>query len=256
MTINLAVDGFFMILGRLTGLFISAPIFSSRQLPGRLKILIVILLAGVMSSFVPVQYAVELNNAVAFIAAFILEVLIGYAIGFVAWVLFAAIQMAGQLMDNQIGFSMVNVLDPQSGIQIPLMGNFYYLLTLLIYLSMDGHHYLLQAINQSYQVIPVLGANLSGGFMEIIASVTAYMVVIAVKISTPVVFAILISDISMGFVARTVPQMNVFIVGMPVKIMVGLLTLIIIMPVFIWFMGTMFYEFTKYLDAVVLSMGL
>lgn len=256
MTVNLALDGFFMILGRLSGLFISAPIFSSRQLPGRLKILIVILLAGVMSSFVPVQYAVKLDNTVAFIAAFITEVLIGYAIGFVAWVLFAAIQMAGQLMDNQIGFSMVNVLDPQSGVQIPLMGNFYYLLTLLIYLSMDGHHYLLQAIVQSYQVIPVLGANMGGSFMQIIASVTAYMVVIAVKISTPVVFAILISDISMGFIARTVPQMNVFIVGMPVKIMVGLLTLMIIMPVFVWFMGTMFFEFTKYLDAIVLSMGL
>ncbi len=176
---NLALDGFFMVLGRLSGLFISAPIFASRQLPGRIKVLIVILLAAVMSSFVPVQYAIKLDSPVTFIAAMVTEVFIGYALGFVAYVLFAAIQMAGQLMDNQIGFSMVNVLDPQSGIQIPLMGNFYYLLALIIYLSMDGHHYLLQAIAQSYQVIPVLGANLGNDFMEIIASVTAYMVVIA-----------------------------------------------------------------------------
>lgn len=253
---NLTLDAFFMVLGRLSGLFISAPIFASRQLPGRIKVLIVILLAAVMSSFVPVQYALKLDNPVTFIAAMISEVFIGYALGFVAYVLFAAIQMAGQLMDNQIGFSMVNVLDPQSGVQIPLMGNFYYLLALIIYLSMDGHHYLLQAIAQSYHVIPVLGANLGNDLMEIIASVTAYMVVIAVKISTPVVFAVLIADVSMGFIARTVPQMNVFIVGMPVKIMVGLLTLIILTPVFIWFLGVLFYKFTQYLDAILLSMGL
>ncbi len=253
---NLALEGFFMVLGRLSGLFISAPIFASRQLPGRLKVLIIILLAAVMSSFVPIQYAVKLDSPVAFIAAMVSEVLIGYVLGFVAYVLFAALQMAGQLMDNQIGFSMVNVLDPQSGVQIPLMGNFYYLLALIIYLSMDGHHYLLQAIAQSYHVIPVLGANLGSDFIEIITSVTAYMVVIAVKISTPVVFAVLIADISMGFIARTVPQMNVFIVGMPVKIMVGLFTLLIIMPVFIWFLGNMFFRFTQYLDAILLAMGL
>ena len=253
---NLALEGFFMVLGRLSGLFISAPIFASRQLPGRIKVLIVILLSAVMSSFVPIQYAIKLDNPVTFIAAMVTEVFIGYAFGFVAYVLFAAIQMAGQLIDNQIGFSMVSVLDPQSGIQIPLTGNFYYLVSLIIYLSLDGHHYLLQAIAQSYQVIPVLGANLGNDFIAIIASVTAYMVVIAIKISTPVVFAVLISDVSMGFIARTVPQMNVFIVGMPVKIMVGLFAIIILMPVFIWFLGIMFFEFTQYLDAVVLSMGL
>lgn len=256
MILNLALEGFFMVLGRLSGLFISAPIFASHQLPGRLKVLIIILLAAVMSSFIPIQYAIKLDSPVTFIAAMVTEVLIGYVLGFVAYVLFAAIQMAGQLMDNQIGFSMVNVLDPQSGVQIPLMGNFYYLLALIIYLSMDGHHYLLQAIAQSYHVIPVLGANLGSDFIDIIASVTAYMVVIAVKISTPVVFAVLIADISMGFIARTVPQMNVFIVGMPVKIMVGLLTLVIITPVFIWFLGVMFYKFIQYLDAILLAMGL
>lgn len=253
---DIALDGFFMILGRLSGLFISAPIFASRQLPGRIKVLIIILLAAVMSSFVPIQYAIKLDNPVIFIAAMVSEVLIGYAFGFVAYVLFAAIQLAGQLMDNQMGFSMVNVLDPQSGIQIPVMGNFYYLLALIIYLSLNGHHYLLQAVVQSYQVIPVLGANLGNGFISIIVSVTVYMVVIAVKIATPVVFAILITNVAMGFIARTVPQMNVFIVGMPLNIMVGLFTLIILTPVYIWFINVMFFEFIQYLDAIVLSMGL
>ncbi len=253
---NLALDGFFMVLGRLSGLFLSAPIFASRQLPGRLKVLIVILLSAVMSSFVPVKYSMSLESPVTFIAAFVAEIFIGYAIGFVAYVVFAAIQLAGQLMDTQMGFSMVNVLDPQSGTQVPLMGNFNYLLALIVYLTLDGHHYLLQAVAQSYNVIPVLGANLGKGFIDIIANLTAYMLVMAVKISAPIVVAILITDVSMGFISRTVPQMNVFIVGLPVKILVGLLALILLMPVYIWFIGILLSQCMKYIDLIVHSMGL
>jgi flagellar biosynthetic protein FliR len=254
--VNFALDGFFMVLGRLSGLFISAPIFASRQLPGRMKVLIIILLSAIMSSFVPIKYEMKLDNSAIFIAAFVSEVFIGYAIGFVAYVIFAAIQLAGQLMDTQMGFSIVNVLDPQSGTQIPLMGNFNYLLALIIYLSLDGHHYLLQAIADSYQIIPVLGANLGKGFIYTIASMTTYMFIIAAKIAAPIVVTVLITDISMGFISRTVPQMNVFMVGMPVKIMVGLLALLILMPIYIWFMGLLLSQCMEYVDLIVHAMGL
>ncbi len=251
-----AFNSFLMVLGRLSGLFISAPIFASKQLPGRMKILIIILLAGVMSSFVPVKFAVSLDTPAYFIAAFVLEIFIGYCMGFIAFVVFAAIQLAGQLMDMQMGFSMVNVLDPQSGTQIPLMGNFCYLLALLIYLVLNGHHYLLNAIVKSYQIIPVMGANLGTDFMDLMAHVTIYMFVIAVQISAPIVVALMITNVAMGFIARTVPQMNVFIVGMPLNIMVGLAALFVLLPIYIWFMGMLFSKFLEYLDALLLTMGI
>lgn len=251
-----AFSSFLMVFGRLSGLFISAPIFSSRQLPGRIKILIIILLAAVMTSFVPVKFAVSLDTPAYLIAAWALEVFIGYSIGFIAFVVFAAIQLAGQLMDMQIGFGMVNVLDPQSGTQIPLMGNFCYLLALLVYLILNGHHYLLNAIAQSYQIIPVMGANLGSDFMNLMVQVTVYMFVIAVKISAPIVVALMITNVAMGFIARTVPQMNVFIVGMPLNIMVGLVTLFLLLPIYIWFMGMLFAKFLEYLDAVLLTIGI
>lgn len=253
---DLVWGNFFMVLGRLSGLFLIAPIFANRQLPGRLKILILILLAAAMSSFVPINLAVSLNNPVIFIAAFAAEVFIGFAIGFVAYVFFAAVQLAGQLMDTQMGFGIVNVMDPLSGLQIPLMGNFNYLMALMIYLGMDGHHYLLQAVAQSYQVIPVLGANFSRGFIDIIVSVTAYMVVIAVKIAAPIVMAVLITDISMGYISRTVPQMNVFMVGLPLKILVGMLAFILIMPVYIWFFSLLLGQSMDYIDLIVQALGL
>jgi len=253
--VPLAFNSFLMIFGRLTGLFISAPIFSSRQMPGRIKVLIIAVLSIVMASFVPVKYAVSLSTPAYFIAAWILEVFIGYSIGFVAYVLFASIQLAGQLMDMQMGFGVVNVLDPQSGTQVPLMGNFNYLLALLMYLFVNGHHYLLSALNQSYQVIPVLGTNLGSDFISLLVQLSAYMFVIAVKISAPMLIAIMITNVAMGFIARTVPQMNVFMVGMPLNIMVGFMILFLLLPVYLWFMGELFGTMVAYLDAVLIAMG-
>lgn len=245
-----------MIFGRMTGLFLSAPIFANRQMPVRVKVLVIILLSGTMAYYVPVNYAVHYSTPAFFMAALALEILVGYTIGLVTYVCFAAIQLAGQIMDMQMGFAIVNVVDPHSGTQIPLMGNFNNLVALLIYLCINGHHYLLQAVVQSYQVIPVMGAHLSRDFMELIFEITIYMFVIAVKISAPVVIAILTTDIAMGFVARTVPQMNVFIVGIPLKIFMGLVALIVMLPVYVWFMGVLFERFFQYLDQIIMALGL
>jgi flagellar biosynthetic protein FliR len=245
-----------MVFGRMTGLFLSAPVFANRQMPARIKILVIILLSVCMAYFVPVNYAVQLTSPAYFIAALVVEIAIGYAIGFVAYVCFGAIQLAGQIMDMQMGFAIVNVVDPVSGTQIPLMGNFNNLVALLVYLSMNGHHYLIQAVQQSYQAIPVLGARIDGDFMDLLIKITVYMFAIAVKISAPVVIAILTTDVAMGFVARTVPQMNVFIVGIPLKIFMGLIALLVMLPVYIWFMGLLFERFFGYLDQIILALGL
>jgi flagellar biosynthetic protein FliR len=256
MVLPFNLESFFMVFGRMTGLFLSAPVFANRQLPARIKILVIIILSAAMAYYVPVNYAVQLTSPAYFIAALVLEIAIGYVIGFVAYVCFAAIQLAGQIMDMQMGFAIVNVVDPMSGTQIPLMGNFNNLLALVIYLSINGHHFLIQAVVQSYQAVPVLGAHFSSDFMDLLVKITVYMFVIAIKISAPVVIAILTTDIAMGFVARTVPQMNVFVVGIPLKIFMGLIALVLMLPVYIWFMGVLFEQFFGYLDEIILALGL
>jgi flagellar biosynthetic protein FliR len=130
------------------------------------------------------------------------------------------------------------------------------MIALLVYLSINGHHYLLQAIAQSYQIIPVLGAGINNQFMDLIVQITVNMFVIAVKISAPIVIAIMVTDVAMGFVARTVPQMNVFIVGIPLKIFMGLMALLIMIPVFIWVNEILFEQFFGYLDRIILALGL
>ncbi|MEN6348072.1 MAG: flagellar biosynthetic protein FliR [Syntrophomonas sp.] len=253
---TLTMESFFFILGRITGLFLSAPIFSSRMIPGRVKGLVIIAISATMAYFVPLNYGKNINTPALFIAAMILEVIVGYTIGFVAYVVLATIQLAGQIMDMQMGFSIVNVVDPQSGTQIPLMGNFTQAIALLIYLGIDGHHYLLQALVQSFNLIPVLGMHVKSSFIDLITEITVNMFVIAVKISAPIVISILTSDIAMGFIARTVPQMNVFIVGLPLKILLGMVSLMLLLPVYLWVFNSLFAQFFTYVDQIILTMGL
>lgn len=252
--LGFSVEGFLLVLARISGLFLSAPIFSSRQMPGQIKIVAVLVLAAMMAYFLPVTTGLELASPLYMLAAVVLEVLVGYTIGFIAYMLFAGIQLAGQLMDMQMGFAIVNVVDPQSGTQIPLMGNLTQTIALLSYLAVNGHHYLLQAVAQSYQVIPVLGLKMDSGFYQRLFAISAEMFVIALKVAAPLVIAILITDVAMGFIARTVPQMNVFIVGLPLKIMMGLGCLLFMFPVYIWVFDMLFTRFFGYLDGIMTFM--
>ncbi len=252
--LGFSVEGFLLVLARVSGLFLSAPIFSSRQMPGQVKIVLVLLLSATMAYFLPVTAGIELASPFYLLAAVILEILVGYTIGFIAYMLFAAIQLAGQLMDMQMGFAIVNVVDPQSGTQIPLMGNLTQTVALLAYLAVNGHHYLLQAVAQSYQIIPVMGVRLGSSFYQGLFALGTEMFVIALKVAAPLVIAILITDIAMGFIARTVPQMNVFIVGLPLKIMMGLGCLLFLFPVYLWVFDLLFTRFFGHLDSIMTYM--
>lgn len=251
-----ALDGFLLLFGRLSGLFLSAPILSSRMLPVRLKVLIVAMLALTLSYVVPLQDSVSsIGTPGLFIAAMVMEFVVGYTIGFICYVALGAIQTAGQLMDMQMGFAIVNVMDPSSGTQIPLMGNLTQTIALMVYLAMNGHHYLLEALVQSYKIIPVMGLSMNHRLLDLLTEITVYMFMIAVKIAAPLVIAVLTTDIAMGFIARTVPQMNVFMVGLPLKIILGLGALLVMFPVYVWVFGMLFERFFAYVDQIILVMG-
>ena len=246
------LEQFLLVFGRISGLFLSAPIYASRQIPAQVKVLLALTLAAMMSPTVSAPYKTAIDSTGMFMLALLVEMVTGYAIGLVAYLVFAGIQLAGQLIDMQMGFGIVNVVDPQSGTQLPLIGSFNYLLALLIYLGMNGHHWLLMAIHQSYQFIPVMGPNFGAGFTHYLMQLGAQMFVIALKVAAPIVTAIFIADIALGFMARTVPQMNVFLIGIPLKILAGFIMLLVFLPVYIWLLQVLFSDFFSCLDRVII----
>ncbi len=157
------------------------------------------------------------------------EAIVGISMGFLVQLFFFAVAVAGQLIDTEMGFHMANVLDPLSDSQLPLIGNLFSMICILVYLSLNGHLLLLRALAESYQLLP-LGTLSLPADVTMIINACARMLTVAVQIAFPVVGASLFTSLMFGILAKSVPQMNVFIVGMPLKVVLLSIVLVVALP--------------------------
>lgn len=196
------------------------------------KIGLLFFMSMIVFPFVPINGLSLHSNNLLFLGAIVREVSIGLIIGFAARLLFAGIQIAGQLIDYEMGFGFVNVVDPESRLQIPIMGQFLYIFAIFIFLLIDGHHWLVQAMVKSFQIIPLDGFRYSPNIVWGMVKIASYIFVIGFKVSAPLVMSLFLIDLAYGVIARTVPQANIMIVGFPVKIGLGLFFAVISLPLF------------------------
>jgi len=210
---------------RVSGFFISAPFFGHRAIPSALKVPIVLTLAFAVGPLVTGLGPVQPASLWQLAGWAICELVTGAIIGFGFAALFWAVRMAGDIIGLQMGFAIVNVIDPNSTEQVSLIGEFKYILAILILLIVDGHHLMIAALLDSYRLIPIGAAHFGDDAFNQLIRLTATVFVTAVKIGAPVMITLLLTDVALGIVARTVPQMNIFIVGFPLKIGVGFLVL-------------------------------
>ncbi|MDS1029541.1 flagellar biosynthetic protein FliR [Bacillota bacterium LX-D] len=219
-----------LIFARMTAFVASAPFFSIRSVPPAAKGALGLLLAVMMFPVVAKPSLSAGIDTFPYLLMLIGEVLIGLALGFTATVVFNGFRMAGQLIDLQIGLSMVGIFDPQSGSQNTILAHFMDLLAILLFTVLNGHYIILAALAKSYELLP-LGFGLpKGTIAEQIINIFCGTFSLAVKIAAPVLAVLIIIDFVLGLVARTVPQLNVFILGFPLKIGFGIVTLSILLP--------------------------
>jgi flagellar biosynthetic protein FliR len=207
-----------LLLGRFSGFFATAPVFSGRYIPAQVRAALVLYLSVALSPLVPAPAFASVPKASWMMLT---EVLLGATTGYALSLIFLAVQVAGQVADMEMGFGMTNVLDPVYGVPIPLMGSFEYLLSLLLFLGMDGHHFLFTAIVRSFDSVPAGRAVPDPGVASGIVSRMAEAFRLGVELSMPVLVSMFITTCAMGLVARTVPQINVFMMGLPVRIVLG-----------------------------------
>lgn len=227
-----SIDVFLLVFVRVSGLFVVAPIFGRRNLPAYFKIGFSFMLALILINVIKMPNLDYYNNIYRYTFLVIEEFLVGITIGYVSYLVFTAIYLAGQLIDMQIGFSIVSVMDPLSNLQVPLTSNLYFILCMLIFLMFDGHHALIRALYESFNLIPPGTAIFGTNLLHDIIRVFGDMFLLAFKISAPILAAILVTDVALGVISRAVPQVNVFVLGMPLKIIIGLIVIIITLPVF------------------------
>ncbi len=236
---------FLLVFVRMTGLFVIAPIFGRQNVPTYLKIGFSFFLALMLVSSVKIDSPIVYSDIYNYALLVIKEFIVGLSIGYVAYMVFSAIYMAGQLIDMQVGFGMVSVLDPLSNIQVPVTSNFYYMMTMLVFMAVNGHHVLIRSLYESYSRIPLGGAVFNTNMLNGMIKIFGDMLVIGFKVSAPIIAAILLVDIALGVISRTMPQLNIFVVGMPLKIVVGILVMIFIIPAFVNLIG----ELVKVMDS-------
>ncbi|PYZ98031.1 flagellar biosynthetic protein FliR [Alteribacter lacisalsi] len=223
---------FLLVLVRMSAFVITLPLFSYQNVPAPYKIGFSFFLAWIV--FFTYEWpALAIDGF--FFTLIIKEALIGLTVGFTAAILLYAIQVAGGFIDIKMGFMIANVIDPQTGAQSPLTGGYLYTFALLFLLATDAHHLLLDGVFYSYQFVPVDQAFIPLGDERVIMSIVtavSTMFIIAFQMAVPVVGALFLIDVALGMVSRTVPQVNVFVVGLPLKIFAGLVMLFLVMAPF------------------------
>jgi flagellar biosynthesis protein FliR len=158
------------------------------------------------------------------------EILLGVLAGVSIRLVFEGVQLAGQLMGYQMGMAIAEVIDPASEDQVALLAQFISLMATLIFLMINGHHGFIRILVESYALVPPLGFHVNGPVLEGMVRLTAQMFVIGLKAGAPVVVALMLGTVAFGLVARAVPQMNIFVVSMPLNIAVGLIFLGLSLP--------------------------
>ena len=143
-----------------------------------------------------------------------------------------AVQFAGEVIGIDVGFGVVNIIDPLSSEQISIIGTFKNLIAVVVFLLVDGHHVVLQTLAVSFEMVPLGGMQFTDLLAQGLIQMTSRVFVMAAKLAAPVIAALFLTSLALGIIARTVPQMNVFIVGFPLKIAVGMLVLMLSLPLF------------------------
>lgn len=186
------------------------------------------------------------------------EVLIGILLGFVAYLFFTVTQIAGSFVDMQMGFGIANVVDPMTGAQSPILGNLKFFLAVLTFLAIDGHHYLLMGIMNSYDWVPLDNEFFTriyeGSVSTFLLRTLSTMFVLAFQLSAPLITALFLVDVALGMLARTAPQFNVFVIGLPLKILVGYIVYLVMIPGFLFLFQQLFSHLFAALNEMLMTL--
>ena len=235
------IAAFLLVLTRTGGIFFVSPFFGSQNVPVQIRVATSIAMAILTFPVLMDEMIVETPPTVLMFAALVLqELFIGWLIGFVGYVILSAINMGGKIMDMQVGFTIAQVMDPTSNEQSPLIGSFLYNLTIIYFLAVNGHHMIVAALVESFRAVPFNTMTWNPAMADFIGNITNGIFLVGMKIAMPVTFSILITNVGMGILARTMPQMNIFVVGIPMHLMIGTAMLAMLMPFYVLFLDVMF----------------
>jgi flagellar biosynthetic protein FliR len=224
------VQGLMLIFLRIMALLMYLPLFENRQVPLGFKAGLAVALSFLLFPQLSPEFTTQAHTPLAFGIGVAGELLIGITLGLAVRLFFAGIQLAGQLAGFQMSLTVANVLDPVSNSQISIIPEINNLLTMLVFLAINAHHMLILALMESFERLPPLAMSLNRSLGQHMLQLAGGIFVAAFQVGAPLIVTMLIASVALGLMARTVPQMNVFLVAMPAKILVGFVVMALSVP--------------------------
>jgi len=214
---------------RIGAMFVAAPIFSARSVPVRIRVLLAFFIAWILVPVIPEPPVVELISAQALIIS-ISQVVIGIAMGFILQMVFAAFVVAGQSVATAMGLGFASIIDPQNGTQVPSISQAFLIMATLVFLALNGHLLFIEMLAKSFQSLPVGPISPSRDGLWQLVIWGGDMFAGGMLIALPAVAALLLVNLAFGVTSRAAPQLNIFAVGFPIMIMIGVAFLILTLP--------------------------
>ena len=241
---------------RVSGLILPSPIFGRKTVPGLIKISFICSLTFIfVLSFPAPAEGIAYGTLLEYVVFCIKELLFGLAMGYVTTLFFNLVYSAGQIIDTQIGFGIVSIYDVQNNSQVPVVGSILNVIMLTVFFCVNGHLRLIAILHATFDKIPVGHVLLSLNFVTAMVEAFALTFVLAIMVAMPILAAGIILEVAMGVLIRSVPQMNMFVVGIPIKILVGLFVLLISIPVFVNFSNIIFTEMFQAIEKTFNTFG-
>jgi flagellar biosynthetic protein FliR len=248
------IEGFLLAFIRAGTAIALMPVFGYTTVPMQVKAGLGFILALAVAPTATMTLPAAVTGVAPMAGAAMMEAIVGLAIGSATILMLIGAEFAGTLIGLQMGFSMLNVMDPQQEQEISLIGRLEYLLALAIFITLDGHHMLISALAGSYSVIPLGGGQIGAQTPMMFGRLTADVFIVGVKLAAPVLSILLMVEVAVAFIARAMPQMNVFVEAFALKIAVGLISMAVTWPLFAYVLSKHFDTFGGQLIQLIRTM--
>lgn len=214
---------FVLVLGRVAGIFAALPAFGGQSVPVNIRALLVFMITLVCFPILKITPPPMPSDAFSLGLLVLSEVAVGLTLAFVVQAVFSAVEFSGQIIGMQMGLTIASIIDPTRGGQVQLMSVLQNLLATLLFLALDIHHVFIRAIIESFRIIPIGGWHITGELVTFLIQRTSDIFVMGIRLAAPVMVSLLLASVALGVMARAFPQMNIFIVSMPLNIGLGFL---------------------------------
>ncbi|MDN5314244.1 MAG: flagellar biosynthesis protein FliR [Clostridiales bacterium] len=246
---------YLLVLVRSSGFFVLSPIFGRRNLPVRFRLGLALILSVMFIQLYPPAEIFTSEPSITYVLLVIGEVLVGLIIGYITIVFFALPAIAGQIIDIQLGIGMGAVFDPSMGTQTTYSGMLLNIVMTVYFFTLDGHLKLIRILGLTYERIPVGEVRLNPVLPTVAMEAFFLMVMLAVTLALPIIASALVSEVTMGVLMRAVPNFHAYMVGIPLKIIIGLVVLFAMQPFYLNFLDNVFNEMFQATENMIAGLG-